>query len=203
MGDMRRTPKVQANDLVSFSDIAKRLGLKSGSIRTWYYNKPELGFPKPVYEGSTNLWDWNAVEKWVEGYRPELLLSPEDKERLEEERKLEKRKIRRMNRLNSMLTPLGMFKNIDAEEIAAAWPTQDKPLEEFLSLELLRRGYRWGEGEGGKRWNEKEFRRIMNKVLRLIRANSMPPEPDEERIRQYVEMVEPPDDDPIEVKDVL
>lgn len=57
--------KVDMDDLVSASEIARRLG----SERTSYVHdlrRRHEDFPKPVRKlGSSWVWSWAAVEKWA------------------------------------------------------------------------------------------------------------------------------------------
>lgn len=57
--------QVDADDLVSAVEIARRLDVRRGVVYDWRRRYPE--FPEPVAQlGSVHVWVWGDVEAWAQ-----------------------------------------------------------------------------------------------------------------------------------------
>ena len=65
------------NDLVTFAEIGRRLGLSRQTVYMWHVRRSRNGFPQPASQYIFNhrkcpLFDWSAVSTWHENYVPNV-----------------------------------------------------------------------------------------------------------------------------------
>ena len=57
---------VETTDLVTITEIAKRLDIGRSVVSMWAHRHETNGFPAPVLEtASVRLWSWKDVAFWV------------------------------------------------------------------------------------------------------------------------------------------